>query len=138
MALRRSLSGVATSLVAIVRTRIELFALEATDQKSQLVSLLAWVAGAVVFMLLGLIVLTVTLALLFWPTEGRYIALFLMALFYLLAGLVCIAGLRRSMVQADSPFSATLQELQKDLLILEKLRDGGDSTSSHRQPPSAG
>lgn len=120
----------ATALVAIIRTRIELFSLEASEQKSQLLALLGWLACAVVFLLLGLVVFTVTLALLFWPTEGRYVALFVLAVCYLAAGLVCIGFVRRLMAQADSPFAVTLQELHNDLLTLESLRNSDEAASA--------
>ncbi|HLR13113.1 MAG TPA: phage holin family protein [Burkholderiaceae bacterium] len=126
MALKQSLTDTAAVLVAIVRTRIELFSLEAAEHKSQLVTLLAWLIGAGVFLLLALLVFTVAFALLVWPSDARYPALFFLAVIYLAFGLGCVWGLRRIMAQVGSPFSVTLQELKNDLTILESMRNATD------------
>lgn len=131
MALRQSLADTATALVAIVRTRIELLSLEAAEHKSQFVSLFIWLAAAAIFLLLALAVFTVAFALLVWPTEARYPALFVLALLYLLVGIGCAWGVRRLMAQVGSPFAITLQELKNDLAMLEGLRH--TDTASSRQ-----
>lgn len=135
MALRQSLSDTAAAMVAIVRTRIELFSLEAAEHKTQLIALLAWLAVASVFLLLGLAVFTVAFALWVWPGEARYPALFVLALVYLLLGLACVWGLRRVIAQVGSPFSVTLQELNNDLAALEELRHASDQSASGGKTP---
>ncbi|SPT40742.1 Predicted membrane protein [Achromobacter denitrificans] len=75
MGLRKSVFGVASSLVGLLRTRLELLALEAADEKARLLKLLGMAFAALLFLTLAVLVFTVTVAVLFWPTEDRYMAL---------------------------------------------------------------
>lgn len=121
MALRQSASELAATLMSIVRTRLELFALEASEQKSQVVQLIGLAFGALLFMTLAVLVFSIAVALYFWPSEYRYIALFVLALIYAVAGLVLFLLMRRTLVQASHPFSVTLEELQRDIELIEGL-----------------
>ena len=62
-----------------MRTRLELLALEAADEKARLLKLLGLAFAALLFLTLAVLVATITIAVAFWPTEDRYLALGLLA-----------------------------------------------------------
>ncbi|NYT38486.1 phage holin family protein [Allopusillimonas soli] len=123
MALRESAGNLACSLLSIVRTRLELFSLEASEQKSQIITLLGLAFGALLFLTLALLVFSIAVALYFWPTEQRYVALAVLALVYFLLGAGLFLWVRRTLLYAPMPFHATVEELKRDLALAERLRD---------------
>lgn len=131
MALRETVGGLAATLLSILRTRFELFTLEAAEQKANVLTLLGMAFGALVFLILALLVFTGTVALYFWPTDDRYLALALLALIYLLIGVGLLLAVRSRLVNGPAPFSATLEELRRDIDLLERLKE----PSSYPVPP---
>ncbi|NYT87032.1 phage holin family protein [Pollutimonas harenae] len=127
MALRQSVGDLAGTLLSIVRTRLELFSLEATEQKSQLLVILGMAFGALLFLTLAVLVFSLTLALFFWPTEHRYLALGGLALFYAIVGGGLFWYVRRKLLFSPMPFSATIDELRRDLALVERLRESGNT-----------
>ncbi len=123
MALRQSVGDLACTLISIVRTRLELFALEATEQKSQLVAILGMAFAALLFLTLAVLVFSMAVALYFWPTDQRYMALGLLALLYGVLGLFFFLMVRRKLLFSPMPFAATVDELKRDLTLVERLRD---------------
>jgi len=123
MGLRKSVFGIASSLVGLLRTRLELLALEAADEKARLLKLLGMAFAALLFLTLAVLVFTVTVAVAFWPTEDRYLALGLLAAFYGIIGVVLLLMLRHGLVYGAPPFSATLEELARDAELLDRVRD---------------
>lgn len=138
MALRQSAGDLAAALLSIVRTRLELFSLEASGQKAQLMSMLALAFGALLFATLAILVFSIALALFFWPTDHRYTALFCLALAYLVVALALFWYVRRRLTQAPLPFSATLEELKRDVALVESLREPSPARHrhTHYQEPS--
>lgn len=128
MALRQSVGDLACTLLSIVRTRLELFSLEATEQKSQLLVILGMAFGALLFLTLAVLVFSLTLALFFWPTEHRYLALGLLTLFYAMVGGGMFWYVRHKLLFSPMPFSATIDELRRDLALAERLREPGTTT----------
>lgn len=131
MALRQAAGGMAATLLSILRTRFELFALEAAEQKANVLALLAMAFGALIFLTLALLVFTGTVAVYFWPTEDRYLALAVLALVYLLVGLGLLWAVRSRLVNGPQPFAATLDELRRDIELVERLKE----PSSYPVPP---
>lgn len=129
MALRQSVGELADTLLSTIRTRIELFSLEAADQKARLVRLLALLCAALFFVALAVLLLSATIALYFWPTPYRYLALWLMVLLYLILGGVSFWMMRRNLRDGSLPFSATLDELRRDIALAGRLRDDGAPAS---------
>ncbi|SSW72748.1 hypothetical protein AGI3411_05723 [Achromobacter agilis] len=123
MGLRKSVFGVASSLVGLLRTRLELLALEAADEKARLLKLLGMAFAALLFLTLAVLVFTVTVAVAFWPTEDRYLALGLLAAFYGIVGVALLLMVRHGLVYGAPPFSATLEELSRDAELLDRVRD---------------
>ncbi len=134
MALRQSVGDLACTLLSIVRTRIELFSLEASEQKSQLITLLGMAFGALLFLTLALLVFSIAVALYFWPTEQRYLALGLLALIYGLVGAGLFLAIRHRLLYSPMPFSATVDELRRDLALAERLREPASAVSPGDMP----
>lgn len=135
MGLRKSVFGVASSVVGLLRTRLELLALEAADEKARLLKLLGMAFAALLFLTLAVLVFTVTVAVAFWPTEDRYLALGLLAGFYGLVGVALLVTVRHGLVYGEPPFAATLEELGRDAELLERVRDahGDDEPPARRR-----
>ncbi|PLC53151.1 hypothetical protein CR155_15285 [Pollutimonas nitritireducens] len=130
MALRQSVGELACTLLSIVRTRLELLSLEAAGQKVHLIAILGMAFGALLFLTLAVLVFSIAVALYFWPTEQRYVALGLLALFYGLLGIGLFLAVRSKLLFAPMPFAATVDELRRDLSLLERLREPSTSVRS--------
>ncbi len=133
MGLRKSVFGVASSLVGLMRTRLELLALEAAGEKSRLLKLLGMAFAALLFLTLAVLVFTITVAVAFWPTEDRYLALGLLAAFYLVVGVALLLVVRHGLLYGPPPFAATLEELGRDAELLERVRDAQDDDDRARR-----
>ncbi|MGB3289216.1 MAG: phage holin family protein [Burkholderiaceae bacterium] len=127
MALRQSVGDLACTLLSIVRTRLELFSLEASEQKANLIAILGMAFGALLFLTLAVLVFSITVALYFWPTDQRYMALGFLALLYAVLGLGLFWSVRRKLLFSPMPFSATVDELRRDLALVDRLRDPAPS-----------
>ena len=131
MALRQSVTDLAGTVVSALRTRLELFSLEAAEQRSRFIRLLAMTFGALLCITLAVLVFTLLLALYFWPTEYRYWALGLLALGYGLIGLWLFWAVRNALVNDPVPFSATLDELRRDASLIDRLREPAQAGQRH-------
>lgn len=131
MALRQSVGDMACTFLSIVRTRLELFALEASGQKAHLIAILGMAFGALLFLTLAVLVFSIALALYFWPTDQRYMALGALALAYGILGFGLLWAVRRKLLFAPMPFAATVEELKRDLALVERLREPESGIPSH-------
>ena len=122
MPIRKSLLGVASSLVELGRTRFELLALEASAEKGRLLKLLGCSFAALLFLILAVLVFSILVAVYFWPTDERYLALAVLTAVYAVLGLILLFAVRRMLTQGPAPFAATLEELARDVQLLEHLR----------------
>lgn len=122
MSLRQRLGSLSSTAVSIVRTRLELFALEASEQKAELIKLLALLFGALLFSTLALLVFSLLIALFFWSTEYRYWAIGVLIVIYTLLGATMFFSISRRLSKGPVPFAATLEELGRDIQMLERLR----------------
>ncbi|HEU0231305.1 MAG TPA: phage holin family protein [Burkholderiaceae bacterium] len=132
MALSRAVGDLAGTLLSMARTRLELFALEAGEQKARLIGLLALLCAAAFFLALAVLVLSVTVALYFWPTPYRYMALWLLGLLYLVLGIAFAWTVRVRLRGDPLPFSATLDELRRDAALFGRLREPGAAHADGR------
>lgn len=121
MGLRHSVGELGHSLLSIVSTRIELFSIELSEQKERLLKVLCLSFGALLCLSLALLILTLTVALVFWPTEYRYVALFVAVAVYAVAGLGMMLAVWRLLTRGAAPFEATIEELRNDVAWLERL-----------------
>jgi len=132
MALRHSVGDLATTVLSMVRTRLELFSLEAIGEKSRLIRILCMAIGAMLLLLLALLVFSVTVTLYFWPTEHRYLAMGVLALIYAVGGLGLFWGVLHSLRNGPAPFSATLEEIKRDISLANRLREPNEPDDSKR------
>lgn len=130
MALRQSVGELATTVLSMIRTRLELFALEAAGQKSHVVRIISLTFGALLFLTLAVLVFSIAVVLYFWPTEFRHVAMFTLAAIYAILGSILFVVLRRTITHASVPFAATLEELRRDIALAERL--GDPDPASHR------
>ncbi|AUL46360.1 hypothetical protein BBB39_04600 [Bordetella trematum] len=122
MSLRTSVFGVFASLVGLLRTRLELLALEAGAEKLRLLKVLGMAFAALLFLTLAVLVFSVTIAVAFWPTEHRYVALGWLAGIYGVLGVGLLFMVRRNLLGGPTPFEATLHELGRDAELFEQVR----------------
>lgn len=131
MSLRQRVGALSTTAISIIRTRLELFALEAGEQKSSLLKLLALLFGALLFSTLALLVFSLLIALIFWPTEYRYWAIGLLIIIYAGLGAIMFISIANKLNKGPMPFSATLEELGRDIQLLDSLRSDDEKGSRH-------
>lgn len=115
-----SLSRLAAGLLAVAHTRLELFSVDLSEAQEHLLGLLLTGLAAVFALGVGLVLATFALILLFWDSH-RLLALGVIATIYLGAGLVLAMRLSRQVREAPQLFSASLAELSKDRLQLDRL-----------------
>lgn len=126
MALRHSVGDLATTILSMARTRLELFSLEAVGEKSRVVKVLCMALGALFLLGLALLVFSIAVAFYFWPTEERYLVLVVLALVYAIGGLGLFFGVWHGLRNGPPPFSATLDELKRDIALADRLREPDD------------
>ncbi|HHU94765.1 MAG TPA: phage holin family protein [Alcaligenaceae bacterium] len=122
MSFRQRVGDLSSTAISIVRTRLELFALEAGEQKASLLKLLALLFGALLFSTLALLVFSLLIALIFWPTEYRYWAIGLLIVVYAGLGAIMFLAIVNRLNKGPMPFAATIEELGRDMQMLERLR----------------
>ncbi len=108
-----SLKNLASTLVAVVETRLRLLANELHAEKLRLARLGLYAAAAVFFLALGIIMLTLLVIVLFWDSH-RWLAIGGFAAIYLLLGIAFGAAVIRRATQRSRVFEDSLQELAKD------------------------
>jgi uncharacterized membrane protein YqjE len=123
MGVRENLSIVAGDLVAMLRTRIELLGAEIAEQKHRLFSLAALLLAAGLFLLLAIVVGTFLLIAFFWDTDYRYWAIGMLTIAYALIGIGLIWRVCHRLKTEPAPFSASIEELHRDLVVLGSLRE---------------
>jgi uncharacterized membrane protein YqjE len=123
MALRQAVGGLTATFLSILRTRFELFVLEASEQKANVLVVAGLAFGALLFFTLAILVFTATVAVYFWPTDDRYVALAILAFVYLVLGIGMVVAARSKLVNGPRPFEATLEELRRDIELVERLKE---------------
>ncbi|MGB3835384.1 phage holin family protein [Castellaniella sp.] len=118
-------ADLAAQLAALLGTRLELLGLEAQDVRDRLLCRLAQLILAVFLLALAILVATLTVALYFWPTQHRYLALCLLALGYAVLGAVVLVCLLRRLKTDPPPFAVSAQVLQQDARAFKKPATGG-------------
>lgn len=137
MGIRKSLLGVASSLIELGRTRFELLALEAASEKARLLRLLGFSFAALLFLTLAVLVFSIMVAVYFWPTDDRYMALGLLAAVYAVVGLALLYVVRRTLAFDPPPFAATLEELGRDAQLLDRIRSAAQAEEAAEQAERA-
>ena len=108
-----SLKNLASTLVAVVETRLQLLANELHAEKLRLARLGLYAAAAVFFFALGIIMLTLLAVVVFWDSH-RLLVIGGFAGIYLLAGMAFGVAVLRRATQRSRLFEDSLRELAKD------------------------
>src|SRR5690625_1021681 len=90
MSLRQKVGQWSQTLLAILVIRLEVFAIDLSEVSSVFFRMLVWFSAAMFFGVLAIIVLTLLLILLFWPTEFRYWAFAAILIVYGGISLYCV------------------------------------------------
>jgi len=116
--LLESLRNLARTSLAIVQTRIEIFASEIDEERTRLARIALLAAAAAFCLGLAVILLVFFLVVLFWDTD-RLLAIGALAGVFAVGGIAACLGLRAAISQRPKFLSATLAELRKDGTRLE-------------------
>jgi uncharacterized membrane protein YqjE len=113
----RSFTNLASTLVGIAHTRLELLKTELQEEVQYVASLAVWALVALLATLIGLVFGGLTVILVYWETH-RVLAALLVTLGFVLLAAICAIVLI-SKVNAHPRFlGATLNELSKDAQAL--------------------
>jgi len=118
MAVTETLGRIASTLLAMARTRLALAAVEAQEEAQRLLGYVAWTLlaaflGAGAFMLVALFVIA-----LFWETH-RLLAIAGMAALFALVAAVILVRVRAALASGPGMMAATLAELNKDIAFIK-------------------
>ena len=118
MAFTETLGRIGGTLLAMVRTRLALAAVEAQEEVQRVLGFAAWTLfaaflGAGAFMLVALFVIV-----LFWDTH-RLLAVGGMAGLFALAAVLILARVRAAFAARPPMMAATLAELNKDIAFIK-------------------
>jgi uncharacterized membrane protein YqjE len=116
--LLESLRNLARTSLAIVQTRIEIFASEIDEERTRLARIALLAAAAAFCLGLAVILLVFFLVVLFWDTD-RLLAIGVLAGVFAVGGIAACLGLRAAVSKRPKFLSATLAELRKDGTRLE-------------------
>ena len=113
-----SLRRMGDSLLALVQSRLQLFALELQSEKLRLMDALLWLSVAVALGAVGLILGTVTLAIYLWETT-RYTGLVVLTGIFVGVAAVIVWRLREGIRKGPMPLAGTIAEFKKDRACLQ-------------------
>ena len=108
-----SLRRLTATAVDILRTRLELLAAEVQEEGLRLAQIAFWALLALFFLVLGAIMLTLLVVVLFWDTH-RIMVVALLAAVYVGVGLAIGFWVRTKLRAGSKLFSASLAALAKD------------------------
>lgn len=118
MGLGEALSGLASTTVATLRTRLELATVEFEEQRERIKVMLFLVVIAALFVCFALVALSALVVVLFWDSY-RVAALVGVVLAYIVIAAIAFYALKAN-AAASRPFSATLRELERDAEVLRR------------------
>lgn len=134
MGLRATAGAISSGMLSLVRTRMEIFSLELAEEKTRLIKVLGLAFGALLFLALAVLVFSILVAVMFWPTDNRYLALGVLAAVYGLIGLGLFLALRRQLLDGPAPFAATVEELGRDAEALAGRRGSAGGQAGEPRP----
>lgn len=115
--LRGALAQLGGSVVGLLRTRLELAALEFDEERDRAIDALILVHVATLAFAFALLAASALVVVLFWDTY-RIAALLGMTLAYLAIGVVAALRFKHRRPEGDRPFAGTLAEFERDRLWL--------------------
>lgn len=130
-----ALRGIATSLHAMLLTRVELASAELAQARDHLVASLALMMVAAVFLFLALVAASLWVAVIFWDSH-RVEAVGGLAVAYAFVGLLLGLAARRRIKAMPAMLEATLQELRQDAQALRGAAHPAPAAGGASQPAS--
>ncbi|SDI73198.1 phage holin family protein [Billgrantia gudaonensis] len=109
------------SLIAAGETRLRLAVLELEEERARLVTLLLLIGASLVMLLLGLAVLALLVAVIFW--DSHRLAAMAISAGVLLGGSLLLALLARYQARRHTLLKSTLAQLATDRELAERRRD---------------
>lgn len=119
--LLHSVRSIGPALLAMVRTRLELFGVELAEERERTLGLAVTLALGVVFGGLALLLVNVLVLAWFWDSH-RYIAICGLLVVYGAAAGACVWRLQAAMASRAPMFEATLAEIKADIEALGRVR----------------
>lgn len=111
--LLESLRDLAATFVALLQTRIEIFASEVDEEQTRLARIVLLAVIAVFCLSLAVVLLVLLVVVLFWDAS-RLLAIGLLMGLFAIGGLAAVLALRAAITRRPRFLSATLAELRKD------------------------
>jgi len=108
-----SVKRLASTLVSIISTRLELLANELQEERLRLMQMLLFALSALFFIGMGVLLLTIFIVVLFWDEHRLVVLGGLCILFFILGALMAML-LRNKAQSKPGLFSASISELAKD------------------------
>lgn len=113
-----SLAALATTLVAVLHTRLELLSNDLEEDREHLFSLIIFALVALFCLVVCVVLATILLVTVFWDTH-RFLVLGLSTGFFLIAGLGAFWFTMHKASTKPAVFTGSLSELLKDKQQLE-------------------
>ncbi|GAA7762235.1 MAG: hypothetical protein COC14_02530 [Burkholderiaceae bacterium] len=114
-----SVRNLASSVVSMLQTRLELASVELAEERGRLMKVALLACFGLVFFSMALMTFTLLVAIVFWESY-RWQALGIIILAYLACAAICLLLARRMVRRAPPLFEATLAELDKDREMLRR------------------
>lgn len=114
-----SLRNLLATALAVLQTRLELFATEVEEEKIRLAAVLWYGLIAFFFVGFGLVFLAITLTVLLWDTH-RLLVLAVSSALFLVIGFIALAVTRRHVRAGSRLFASSLAELAQDRAAVER------------------
>jgi uncharacterized membrane protein YqjE len=108
-----SLRGLADGVIAIAHTRLELLSTELEEERERLLSTVVLLLAALFCIGVGVLLLAILVAAVFWD-EHRLLALSVLTASFLGGGAAAFAIARRKLKAKPRLFAASLAELSRD------------------------
>lgn len=108
-----SLSMFGATMVALVRTRLELLSIDLEEERERLFSIMLITLAAAFLLGIGIVLAVILLVVAYWDTN-RLMVLSTLTAFFLLIGAALVAYAIQKMRSKPSLFTSSLAELNKD------------------------
>lgn len=109
-----SVKSLAANLVSHLHSRLELFAIELTQEKLRLTSLLAMAVSALFFLFMAVVLAVLFIVGAFWDTPYRLHVMALLAVLFVGAAGIALGMVIAKLKSGPRLFEVTLAELYKD------------------------
>ncbi|HEX7329260.1 MAG TPA: phage holin family protein [Casimicrobiaceae bacterium] len=122
---------VGASALALLRTRIELLAVEFAQERERIILSVVLIAVASAAFALTAMVVTLGIIAWFWD-EHRFLAIVIVAIVYAAAGIAALVAHRRIRRDTPTPFGASTEALRRDVewLRARHRHESGDTQAA--------